>query len=404
MTGEPTDFSTSIRVRVHALLALMLVLGLTACGARPAETNHDRDEHAAEEANDASHEKSDGRTDSHTGAEDGEHLSLEGVRGVTFGEVSPPVEEGVWYPAEAMASEQERAMITSPIAGQVAAITTSPGREVAAGTPLVTLRSAELAELTAALLKSRVTREQAATEYAREERLAKAAAGAPRELAAARAALAVAEAEEGAARLALEARGIAPDQAGATLDVRAPYRGRLASIDVAIGEGVSSGQKLGIFETARASLVRVELPLPGPASWAQGVPTTVRRSDGKGWAAHVDGLPASLTAETRRLVYRLRLDDDELPYPGTPLEARVPLATGIVVPQDAVQQIEGEWGVFLVDGERARFLPIRRGPDLGGDVIVLEGLVPGQRIAIEGAYLLKALALKRSGGGEEHAH
>jgi hypothetical protein len=35
---------------------------------------------------------------------------------------------------------------------------------------------------------------------------------------------------------------------------------------------------------------------------------------------------------------------------------------------------------------------------------VLEGLAPGDRIATEGAYLLKALALKRSGGGEAHAH
>ena len=75
------------------------------------------------------------------------------------------------------------------------------------------------------------------------------------------------------------------------------------------------------------------------------------------------------------------------------------------MPQDAVQQIEGEWGVFVVARRsQPEFVPIRRGPELGGDVIVLEGLEPGQRIATEGAYLLKALALKRSGGGAEHAH
>jgi cobalt-zinc-cadmium efflux system membrane fusion protein len=74
------------------------------------------------------------------------------------------------------------------------------------------------------------------------------------------------------------------------------------------------------------------------------------------------------------------------------------------VPQDALQQIEGEWGVFVLAGQRAVFTPVRRGPDLGGDVVVLAGLAPGQQIAASGAYLLKALVLEQSGGGEEHAH
>lgn len=398
--------------RWRASAALLLAIGFPACGARSAENDNDahadHDGHAEPAHTDAAAtERSGDESAPHDEADrhEGGHIPLVGVRGVSFAEVSPPVEEGAWYPAEAMASELERAMITAPIEGLVVAITAPPGREVASGTPLITLRSSELAELTAALLKSRAMRDQAATEYAREQRLTNAGAGALRELEAARAALAVAEADEAAAGLALEARGISPDHAGATLEVRAPYRGQVATIDVAIGEGVSSGQRLGMFETARASLVKVELPLPGPASWSPGAPTIVRRGDGETWNAKVEGLPASPTAETRRLVYRLRLAaDDELPYPGTPLEVRVPIATGIVVPQDAVQQIEGDWGVFVVTGDEARFVSVRRGPEFGGDVIVLEGLEQGQRIATEGAYLLKALALKRSGGGAEHAH
>ena len=109
--------------------------------------------------------------------------------------------------------------------------------------------------------------------------------------------------------------------------------------------------------------------------------------------------------ETRRLRYRLRLAGGDPLVAGTPLEVRVPLPPGIVVPQDAVQQIEGEWGVFVVTDQAATFTPVRRGPELGGDVVVLAGLTPGQRIATSGAYLLKALVLKQAGGGEEgHAH
>jgi cobalt-zinc-cadmium efflux system membrane fusion protein len=280
----------------------------------------------------------------------------------------------------------------------------APGREVSAGTPLLLLRSPELAELAARVLETRALRDQAATEVAREERLAAAGAGALRELEAARAGLAVAQAQASAAALALEARGVPPEAARATLDVRAPYRGRVADYDVLVGQAVEAGRRLGLFETANATLMQLELPLPGPSTWEQGAQTVVRRGDGKSWPAVVEGLPASLTPATRRLTYRLRIVGDDPPYPGTPLEARVPLPPGIVVPQDAVQQIEGQWGVFTIENETARFSPIRRGPELGGDVIVLEGLDPGQRIATEGAYLLKALALKRSGGGEEHAH
>jgi membrane fusion protein, heavy metal efflux system len=389
-------------------IALLLVLSTTGCGTRRAEEPHAHDDERAEQGDvHGSQEgpEEEGDEDGHSDAEDDAGVvPLDGVRGVSFAVVGPPVEEGVWYPGEAMAAENERAMLSSPVEGVVTAIEVAPGREVAAGTSLLTIRSPELAGLAASVLTSRATREQAAAELAREERLAAAGAGAERELEAARTALAVARAEEAAALLALDARGISLEQAGPTIEVKAPHRGRVASLDVLIGEGVESGQRLGTFETAGASLVRLELPLPGPSTWSRGVATTVRRGDGKTWPARLEGLPASLTPETRRLTYRLRLDGKDTPYPGTPLEVRVPLPPGIVVPQDAIQQIEGEWGVFVIDSDQAHFEPIRRGPELGGDVIVMEGVTPGQRIATEGAYLLKALALKRSGGGEAHAH
>jgi cobalt-zinc-cadmium efflux system membrane fusion protein len=82
----------------------------------------------------------------------------------------------------------------------------------------------------------------------------------------------------------------------------------------------------------------------------------------------------------------------------------VPLAEGIVLPQVALQQVEGSWGVFVRDDEVARFRPVRKGPELGSEVMVLAGVEPGEEVATEGAYLLKALWLKRTGGGESHDH
>jgi cobalt-zinc-cadmium efflux system membrane fusion protein len=119
----------------------------------------------------------------------------------------------------------------------------------------------------------------------------------------------------------------------------------------------------------------------------------------------VEGVPASLDPDTRRLTYRLRLEGEEPPpLAGTPLEVRVPLALAIVLPQAALQQVEGSWGVFVREGEQARFQAVRRGAELGGDVLVLAGVEPGQVVATEGAYLLKSLYLKLSGGGDAHEH
>ena len=75
-----------------------------------------------------------------------------------------------------------------------------------------------------------------------------------------------------------------------------------------------------------------------------------------------------------------------------------------MLPQEALQQSRATWGVFVGEGDAAVFRAVRRGAELGGDVLVLEGLAPGQQVATAGAYLLRPLWMKRMGGGEEHAH
>ena len=112
----------------------------------------------------------------------------------------------------------------------------------------------------------------------------------------------------------------------------------------------------------------------------------------------------TLTTDTRRLSYRLRFLGGPLPIPGTPLEVHVPLATTVVLPQSALQVVEGTWGVFVKKGEEAEFRPVRRGAELGTDVMVLDGVKPGETVVGEGAYLLKSLQIKRKSGGEDHDH
>lgn len=282
--------------------------------------------------------------------------------------------------------------------GIVSSVAVAPGSRVSAGARLLVIQSPELARLKADWLSANAKRASAEAELAREQRLFDAQAGSRRELDVARTDAATAVADEEAARLALQARGVAPETAGATLTVKAPQAGSVTSYKIQLGQGVEAGQELGNFQAASAAIVRLELPPPGPEVWKPGAVADIRSTDGRQWKARLEGTPATLTSDTRRLSYRLRLMGGVLPIPGTPVEVRVPLATAVVLPQDAMQQVEGVWGVFVKDGEEAVFRPVRRGSELGSEVLVLDGLKPGETVVGEGAYLLKSLQIKRKSG------
>ena len=329
-------------------------------------------------------------------------LSLEGVRGLRFIQVPEARMEGSWYPAEAIGDESAQALLTAPVKGIVSTIAVAPGTRVGAGARLLVIQSPELARLKADWLSAKARRASAGAELAREQWLFDAQAGSRRELEVARTDSTTATADEEAARLALEARGVSPESAGAALTVKAPRAGSVTSYKIQLGQGVEAGQELGSFQAASAAIVRLELPLPSPEAWKPGAVADIRGSDGYAWKARLEGTPATLTSDTRRLSYRLRLMGGPLPIPGTPVEVRVPLATAVVLPQDALQQVDGVWGVFVKDGDEAVFRPVRRGSELGSDVMVLDGLKPGETVVGEGAYLLKSLQIKRKSGGADN--
>lgn len=307
----------------------------------------------------------------------------------------------VWFPAVAAGDESARAMLSAPVSGLIATAPAAPGRPLAKGAPLLMLRSPELAELKARWLTASARLKRAAADLAREQRLAAAQAGARRDLEQAEAEAAGASAETEAARLSLQARGLSPDQADGTFVLRAPSAGTVTGWKIQLGQGVAMNEELGAFQAASATLALLELPPPAPGTWKLGSPTQVRE-EGRSWRGEVVGLPTSLGEETHRLAYRLRLTGAPLPLPGTPLEVQVPVGLGMRIPNVALQQIDGSWGVFLKEGGQARFQPVKRGPDVARDTLVLEGLKPGSTVITEGAYLLKSKLLRlRSGGGDE---
>ena len=251
-----------------------------------------------------------------------------GACGVAFTAVGAPIEEGVWRPAEAMADESERAMLSAPAAGIVAAIHVAPGREVAAGTPLLALRSPELADLTAAGSRGARCASRRRPALAREERLAAARAGAARELEAARMELAVARAEEAAARLALEARGVTREGRRDGRDPRAQARAG-GELRVLVGAGGRGRAAARHVRDRRATLVRRRAAAARAGSLgarradrgaARRRPTLARRASraaGRRSRRRPGGSPTACASTA-----------SDPPLAGTPLEVRVPLRAG----------------------------------------------------------------------------
>jgi len=334
----------------------------------------------------------------------GARIPLAGIRGLRLLRVPEARLEGRWLPGEAMGDEAAQALLSSPVKGIVSQLLAIPGQARTAGTTLALIQSPELAHLKAGWIaaKSKLDRTQA--ELAREERLFKAGAGSRRDLEAAGGEAAAATAEEEAARLGLEAVGLKPGEAGASYALKAPCGGAVVAWKVQRGQGVEAGQELGSFQAAQAAVVRIELSQPGPLGWNPGTESEVRQSGGRTWKARLEGTPSSLTTDTRRLAYRLRLLGGLLPMPGTPVEVKVPLEKGVYLPQAALQQLEGRWGVFVVEQEQATFRPVTRGMDVKDEVLVLEGLKPGETVVAEGAYLLKAYQQKRTEPEGEGGH
>lgn len=355
-------------------------------------------------APDDDHHQHDHETDAEVLVEDGEiAVPLAGLRGLRIVEAPEPRAEGAWFPGEAVADPSAQVVLATPLGGIVRRAPELTGRPVRAGATLLALDSPEKAELIARWLSASADVDAAKANLTREVELGEAQATSLREIEDARRIAATAEAQMEAARLAIEARGLSVDDRSAVYVLRAPGNGSVVRWEVSLGQSVEAGARLGSFQTAAARLVTVELPLPGP-DWKLGDAAEARASDGQQWRARVVGLPAALDEATLRLEYVLEITEGPLPLPGRPVEVRVPFASGVILPQAAVQQIEGIWGVFKVEDDGAHFVRVRRGVELGGDVMVLDGIDPGDRLVADGAYLLKSLWLKGKAGGDAHDH
>ncbi|MBN8845640.1 MAG: efflux RND transporter periplasmic adaptor subunit [Sphingomonadales bacterium] len=354
--------------------ALPLALALSACGEKPAEKSAEqKTEHAEEEGVVTLTEKQI--------AEAG----IEIVRTVAGG-------TGVLtLPATIESDPQATQVVSAAIGGRVVALNRNLGQTVARGEILAVIESRDAAGLRAEVEAAQARAALARSTLAREERLFNLKVSPERDLIAARTAMAEANIALRLARQQLAAAGVGGGALN-RIGVVAPIGGQVTARSVVLGQTVAPDAEL--FRVANLGRVAINLALtPVDAGKVRvGMPVEVRSGDRRG-QARIEFVSPVLDQATRLVPAVALLGNGGASWrPGEPVT--VAIGTGaasdaIVVPDSALQTIEGKTVVFARTKQGFRAVPVAVTTRGGGQATVT-GLAANQAIAGEGSFTLKA--------------
>jgi cobalt-zinc-cadmium efflux system membrane fusion protein len=314
---------------------------------------------------------------------------------------------------ELSVNENAYAEVGPPLQARVISLPVRLGQRVAAGDPLVTLQSGDLARSRSdiATAESRATLARQALERKRAlnaERIVPV-----REVQEAENEAAAAEQQVQAARSSLLAFGVTAGTTDADpshLVVRAPIGGTVVERSAVLGQIAEPATPL--FKIANLSTVWLTVHAFERDAVRLRVGETARIAfaamPGKALTGAVSFIGQGVDRESRTVPVRIELQNlDGALRPGMSATAFLPVgdegATILTVPTAALQRVRDRWCVFVPKDEKTfEIRPVGRGRDLVGEVEVLTGLRSGETVVVDGAFLLKAEAEKSAGEHEEH--
>jgi cobalt-zinc-cadmium efflux system membrane fusion protein len=300
------------------------------------------------------------------------------------------------------AAPNGQAVLTARAAGAVTRIYKRLGDPVRAGEPLAIVESREAAQIAADRSVAAARASLAQKQLAREQRLFEQRVSARQDLEQAQAEAAAAHAEAHRAQVASRAANVTSDGRGVI--VSSPISGRITAAPANLGAFVQSETEL--FRIADPRLIQVQASISGADAprIAPGDRTVVELADGRSVEGRVRSITPSLDAETRAATAVLDVPSLGL-QPGQTVRVRivprgVSVSNTIVVPDEAVQSVEGRDVVFVRTQAGFQAVPVTVGQRSAGRAEIVSGLKPGQSIAARNAFLLKAELGK--GEGDEH--
>jgi cobalt-zinc-cadmium efflux system membrane fusion protein len=328
-----------------------------------------------------------------------------------------PAGEGVSLLGEVGVNEESYAEVGSMVAARVTRILASPGDSVRRGQPLVQLQSLELGRARADYLSARARAELAQASVARKRELAGRVVPL-REVQEAEANARAAEADLQAAIASLRALGVSEVElrskggSDARLVLRSPISGTVIERNVVAGQMTDPSKPL--FRVG--DLSRLWLTVHAYERDAVRVRTgaaarvTFPALPGRVFRGAVTLVGRQVDVVSRTIPVRIEVENTAgVLRPGMSAAAWVRLGdaggTVVAVPAASLQRLQDEWRVFIPKSEGTfEMRTVGRGRDLGGEIEIVSGLRPGERVVVDGAFLLKAEAEKALGEGEHHEH
>ncbi len=311
-------------------------------------------------------------------------------------------------------NENRTARVGAFVDGKVAAVLTDVGDRVRPGQPLAYLFSpawqqarAELRKAEAAAAAARQEVSYATQVLARAQRLFHAGAVSRQEVEkaaldrfVAQQNLAAARAELARARQQvrqLSGAGPAVQEDADWLVVASPQAGVVIERHVNLGSSVTTGALLFVVSDLTELWLVAEIPEAELARFQGGSTVTFRVAayPDEQFTAQIERIGDTLDPHTRRARVRCKVPNPDFrlkPHMFATLElGRAEQREATVVPDSAVQEVEGVSVVFVAEGaDRFRRQPVEVGQTHNGLTEIRSGLEPGETVVGNGSFLLKS--------------
>ncbi|RYG65436.1 efflux RND transporter periplasmic adaptor subunit [bacterium] len=193
----------------------------------------------------------------------------------------------------------------------------------------------------------------------------------------------------------------------AIIPLKAPLAGIVQERNVAQGESIEADKNL--FTIANLDIVHVDMFLPerdiAKVGLGSPVNIVVDAVPGRSFDGTIELIHTELDTKTRTVEAHAEIANPGMLRPG--MFARGVIRTGsssmaLLVPTDAVQDLEGKKVVFVAGEKAGEFVAreVTIGTPANGNVAVKTGLKPGEKVVVKGAFMVKAQAMKAELGHE----
>lgn len=321
--------------------------------------------------------------------------------------VTEVVREGaplvVQLPGRLVWNEERSVRLFPPFAGRVVSITTRPGDPVVAGAVLATLASPDFGQAQAEVRRAEAEFALAGKNLARLRDLHGAGVVAHKEVIAAEADFARAEAERqrSLARVRMHGGG---DSVNQNFVLRSPIAGVVVERNINPGQELRNDLQLAnlppmfVITDPSRLWVNLEAAESDLSRLSRGQSVTLRASawPDQTFSARIEAIADFVDPQTRTVRVRASVDNRERKLKGemyVTAEVESAVEAKVRVPANAVFLFEEKHYVFVQDGPRSfRRVEVKATGQHGGKIGILHGLEPGQRVVTDGnLFLLRIL-------------